>query len=189
VVNVNAGTVNGGTGGTGGAGGGAGRAGRLAGAAALAIGPLAIVTALGEELHRELAPIAHSFNELAGGKGASKVEVEGDLVRISQETGQTIDQLQTRAVPLLQSGERSWNDVANSLRTVTQKSDAQLQAQYDALAAARDLGPRIDRVANTPHNVQANVNNNITVPVYVSATLLQYKLTSLRTTTNSGGFI
>jgi hypothetical protein len=188
VVHVN-GPVAGGPGGTGGAGGGAGRAGRLAGAAALAIGPLAIVTALGEELHRELAPIAHSFNELAGGKGASKVEVEGDLVSISKETGQTIDQLQQRAIPLLQSGERSWNDVANSLRTVTQKSDAQLQAQYDALAAARDLGPRIDRVANTPHNVQANVNNNITVPVYVSATLLQYKLTSLRTTTNSGGFI
>jgi hypothetical protein len=190
VVHLKAGTVVGGAGGTGGAvGGGAGRAGRLAGAAGLALGPLAIVTALGEELHRELAPIAHSFNELAGGKGASKVEVEGDLVRISQDTGQTIDQLQQRAIPLLQSGERSWNDVANSLRTVTQKSDAQLQAQYDALAAARDLGPRIDRVGNNPHPVTANVNNNITVPVYVSATLLQYKLTSLRTTTNSGGFI
>jgi hypothetical protein len=187
VVNINAATVNGGTGT--GAAGGAGRAGRLAGAAALAIGPLAIVTALGEELHRELAPIAHSFNELAGGKGASKVEVEGDLVRLSEETGRSIDQLQQQAIPLLRSGDRSWSEVASSLRTLVPKSDAQLQAQYQALEAARSLGPRIDRVANTPHNVTANLDADVHVGISVGVSVVQQQLYRLRTQTNSGGFI
>jgi hypothetical protein len=188
VVNINAATVNG-AGATGGSTSGAGRAGRLAGAAALAIGPLAIVTAIGEELHRELAPIAHSFNELAGGKGASKVEVEGDLVRLSEETGRSIDQLQQSAIPLLRDGSRSWSDTVMALRNMTSKSDAQLQAQYQALDAARSLGPRIDRVANTPHNVTANLDADVHVGISVGVSVVQQQLYRLRTTTNSGGFI
>jgi hypothetical protein len=77
----------------------------------------------------------------------------------------------------------------SKLPQLLQKSDQTLASQRQMIGATTGLGPRIDAVARTPHNVQANVNNNITVPVYVSATLLQYKLTSLRTTTNSGGFI
>jgi hypothetical protein len=67
-------------------------------------------------------------------------------------------------------------------------------AMLNSVRAATDrLGPRIDRVANTPHKVQTDVN--LTVPVNISATVLAntlYRTTTSRsysagTSTNTGG--
>ena len=79
------------------------------------------------------------------------------------------------------------NALVQNLPPIRTKADQQLVAQYQALQAARGTTSEVGRLARVPHNV--NVDNNITIPVHVSATLIQNQLYRLRTTTGSGGFI
>jgi TP901 family phage tail tape measure protein len=80
-----------------------------------------------------------------------------------------------------------------SLPPIRTSAMQQLAMQAQALSVTRQLGPRIDRVANTPHRVINN--NNITVPVNISATVLAnqiYRTSTSRsysssTSTNTGG--
>jgi hypothetical protein len=84
--------------------------------AAIAAAALAAVTIAGTEINKKLNPTGFNFNELAGGKGASRVQVEGDLLTLSRQMGVDIATLQERAIPLLQSGDRSWSEVVTELR-------------------------------------------------------------------------
>lgn len=73
------------------------------------------------------------------------------------------------------------------------KGAQQLAMQSQALAAARGTTSEVSRLANTPHNV--NVQNNVTVPVSISATVLanqMYRQSYTRSSTfsrstNTGG--
>ena len=184
--------------GTGGGGGGMGLLG-TAGLAALGLGALTVGAT---EVSKTVNPTSFNFNQLAGqSKGATRVKVEGDLLNLSAQTGRSVDQLRASMIPLLQSGTRSWQQVVDETRRLTMSqtrvetatrgslaTDRQaLAMQAQALAAARGTTAEVSRLANTPHNV--NVDNNITIPVHVSATLIQNQLYRLRTTTGSGGFI
>ena len=158
VVNINAAVVNGGPGGVPAAGGkGGGAALGLLGTAGLAGAALAGITIAGTEIHRNVDPTGHQFNELAGGKGASRVQVEGDLLQLSHDTGVDVKRLQERAIPLLQDGSRSWASVVSELRTgfprVTAEQSAAAasitrgtQAQTDLIRGASMRAESSDRV-------------------------------------------
>jgi hypothetical protein len=125
VVNINAGVVNGGGGGVGvpAAAGGAGLLALLGTGAAAAAG-LAAVTVAGTEVHRAVDPTGHQFNELASQKGVTRVQVEGDLLSLSRDTGLSVDRLREMAIPLLSEANSSWPEVVAGLREV-QRQQAQ----------------------------------------------------------------
>jgi hypothetical protein len=209
VVNINAATVTGGPGGIPTPGGktGGGVGGLLLNTAKWILGPAA-AAALGAEIGNTLIePTIAPARESEERKFTAVLE-SGDARDIRDGLKVIDDQLDvvgsglTNELPsqialALDIGgvrttlERQRTELRQQLIANNQAEGNRFSQTVSSLNATtdatRNLGPRIDRVGNNPHNV--NVDNNITVPVYVSATLLQYKLTSLRTTTNSGGFI
>jgi hypothetical protein len=207
VVNINAGAVNGGTGGV--AGGGKGGLGML-GALGLAGVGLGAVTAVGTAVHQDLNPTGHAFNELAGGRGASRVQVEGDLLSLSAETGQSVDSLREKAIPLLESSDRKWPEIIDQLRgNVQAVHDANASegrrfagltaAQRSAEAAARSSDAAMLGSLRTIAGRRMVVDPKITVianlhnTVVVSAQQTIYRLNSMRQSLNAGttvdGFI
>lgn len=137
VVNINAATVNGGGGLPAGGKGGAGLLGLL-GVAGLAGAGLAGITALGTEVNRNANPTGFSFNELAGQKRVSRVQVEGDLLTLSAETGRSVTNLQAEMIPLLSDGNSTWSEVLAAVRSGSSNTTA---AADRAAAAARDAIP------------------------------------------------
>ena len=148
VVNINAGAVNGG-GGVGGAGGGMG----ILGALGLAGAGLGAVTVAGTAVHQSLNPTGHQFNQLAGQTGVSRVKVEGDLLTLSQQMGVDVSTLQSRAIPLLESGDRTWSEVVNQLRS---GFTAETSATARAEAAMRDAIPWHQRNVTEIQNLNAS---------------------------------
>jgi hypothetical protein len=218
VVNINAATVNGAAGVPAAAGGGGkGILGTL-GAVTIVGAGLALLTAIATDINKTANPTGFNFNELAGQKGVSRVQVEGDLLDLSAETGRSIESLQAQMIPLLQQGDMKWQQIVdavsagtdaaysidrNMLQTVERiaalnstAQQAKAAASFDAVNLARatsGLGSRIDRVANTPHNV--DVDTHVTVNTTVGVSVLQQQAYREHTvynrdsvSTNTGGY-
>jgi hypothetical protein len=171
VVNVNAKTV------TGGPGGGIGGGGKGPGKVGFGIGSLLALAGL---------PAAFGFGQqLAGGKpwweqGPSK----SDAGRPGSKSGvQKVEDPKVREV------------LNSKLPQFLQKTDQTLASQRQMIGATIGLGPRIDRVANTPHNVTANVDNFVNVTANVGVSVLGQQAYRTRTiynrssqSTNTAGY-
>jgi hypothetical protein len=171
VVNVNAKTV------TGGPGGGIGGGGKGPGKPGFGIGSLLALAGL---------PAAFGFGQqLAGGKpwweqGPSK----SDAGRPGSKGGvQKVEDPKVREV------------LNSKLPQFLQKTDQTLASQRQMIGATIGLGPRIDRVANTPHNVTANVDNFVNVTANVGVSVLGQQAYRTRTiynrsseSTNTAGY-
>jgi hypothetical protein len=195
VVNINAATVNGGPGGVPGGGtsfGGQVLKGAKVGAALSAI-PLAGVAAVEvinftEMREQAMGGLQSTLDRMPRNTGA---ELDRSISRIQGEINKERPLLEgilfnTNVKPQL---ERELNELRLMKSAVLADT-----AMLNSVRAATDrLGPRIDRVANTPHRVQTDVN--LTVPVNISATVLAnqlYRTTTSRsysagTSTNTGG--
>jgi hypothetical protein len=195
VVNINAATVNGGPGGVPGGGtsfGGQVLKGAKVGAALSAI-PLAGVAAV------EVINFTEMREQAMGG-------LQSTLDRMPRNTGAELDRSISRIQgeinkdrPLLEGILFNTNvkpQLERELGELRLMKSAVLadSAMLNSVRAATDnLGPRIDRVAKTPHTVKTDVN--LTVPVNISATVLAnqlYRTTTSRsysagTSTNTGG--
>jgi hypothetical protein len=171
VVNVNAKTV------TGGPGGGIGGGGKGPGKPGFGLGSLLALAGL---------PAAFGFGQqLAGGKpwweqGPSK----SDAGRPGSKPGvQKVEDPKVREV------------LNSKLPQFLQKTDQTLASQRQMIGATIGLGPRIDRVANTPHNVTANVDNFVNVTANVGVSVLGQQAYRTRTiynrsseSTNTAGY-
>lgn len=120
-----------------------------------------------------------SVNGTSGGRskgGSFAPDLTAGFDRVMQKHAKTQEAMQHREDTLNASAHAADRAMLNSVRAATDR-----------------LGPRIDRVANTPHNVNTDVN--LTVPVNISATVLANQLYrtqtsrsySASTSTNTGG--
>jgi hypothetical protein len=218
VVNINAATVSGAGGVPAAAGGkGGGLLGTLGAVTIVGTG-LALLTQIATQTNQQLNPTGFNFNELAGQQGVTRVQVEGDLLDLSAETGRSVTNLQAEMIPLLQAGNLSWKEIVDEVAGSRDAADRGAAAMRDAipwhqrnlaeihslnsseanrhsslLGATQGLGPRIDRVATTPHNV--DVDAHVTVNTNVGVSVLQQQAYRSRTvhnrqsvSTNTAGF-
>jgi hypothetical protein len=171
VVNVNARTMTGGGGiGTGGGGKGPAGGGKFnpfggLGGAAKLLGPIGAILAI-SDLFGTFDPKKSNLGKPGLKGGVTKVE-------------------DTKVRGALDS----------KLPQLLQKSDQTLASQRQMIGATIGLGPRIDRVANTPHNVTANVDNFVNVTANVGVSVLGQQAYRTRTiynrssqSTNTAGY-
>jgi TP901 family phage tail tape measure protein len=221
-VTVVGGTVTGGPGGLAGKGGGGGGfVGGLKTVGALAAIPLAGAAAVEVQNFQDmrtdaiggLESILNNMPRKTGAEiDASMAAIEGEIA--AQRPWHEGILFNTNVKPQLEaelaelrelkfgtdSIDRNMLATAQRMQTVAERNRAIESAvladtaMLNSVRAATDrLGPRIDRVANTPHRVQTDVN--LTVPVNISATVLAnqlYRTTTSRsysagTSTNTGG--
>lgn len=124
--------------GAGGKGGGGG-IGPL-GAAGLAGAALTGITIAGTEIDKNLNPTGHSFREVAGQHaGVPRVRVEGDMLKLSQDMGVDLEILQKRAIPLLEDGNHSWEEVVSELRTGIPRITAEQSAAAVSITRGTQL--------------------------------------------------
>jgi hypothetical protein len=216
VVNINAGTVTGGPGGApvpGGKGGGIG--GLVGNAVKWVIGPAA-AAALGVEIGKaivdpQIAPArdfeVSKFNDVMTSGDADRqlnalqaIDEQLDVVG----SGMLNDLPAQIGLALDIGGVRTTLDQQRTeLRAQLQENNqaegnrfSQTLAGQRAIAdASRSLGPRIDRVANTPHNVTANVDTFVNVQANVGVSVLGQQAYRTRTiynrsstSTNTAGY-
>jgi hypothetical protein len=221
VVNVNGKIVNGPGGGVPGGGGG-GLLGTLKGIGALASVPLAGTAAVMSvdfvgNASRHLTDLASKIDsqprktaeelESSIGKveGALRAANDGPLATMVSNTTGLKDRLEAELAELkeLRYGTDSIdrNMLVTADRIMQQKAaidQAKAAASSDAamiIGATGALGPRIDRVANTPHNVTANVDNFVNVTANVGVSVLGQQAYRTRTifnrsseSTNTAGY-
>lgn len=76
----------------------------LLGPLGLAAAGLAALGVVGGEVHRQLRPVEHDFNELASQVGKSRQEIEGEVHRLAQSLGRDADDIRERLSRLLLRG-------------------------------------------------------------------------------------
>jgi hypothetical protein len=221
VVNVNGKIVNGPGGGVPGGGGG-GLLGTLKGIGALASVPLAGTAAVMSvdfvgNASRHLTDLASKIDsqprktaeelESSIGKveGALRAANDGPLATMVSNTTGLNDRLEAELAELkeLRYGTDSIdrNMLVTADRVMQQKAaidQAKAAASSDAamiIGATGALGPRIDRVANTPHNVTANVDTFVNVNANIGVSVLGQQAYRTRTiynrsseSTNTAGY-
>ena len=80
---------------------------------------LLLAEAVGEPIYESLFPVAHEFNELLAqtkGRPASLQLAEGQVQGLANEIGVPVDELKADMIPLLQSGNRTWEEVLAEIR-------------------------------------------------------------------------
>lgn len=213
VVNINAASVAGaGAAGAGAASGGAGGVARALGAVTIVGAGLALLTAIATDINKQANPTGFNFNELAGQKGVSRVQVEGDLLDLSAATGRSVTNLQAEMIPLLQEGNLTWQQVVDAVQSGTDRTAAASEraaaATRDAIpwaqrnvestnrlnaseaarhslsvGAVRGVGANVLQLARTPHNV--NVDNHVNVNLETNMSVSVLGQTQYRTRTAS----
>jgi hypothetical protein len=221
VVNVNGKIVNGPGGGVPGGGGG-GLLGTLKGLGALASIPLAgaaatmsvdfvgtastqmrgVLDKLEAQPRRTADEIDDSIENV---EGALRAATDGPLATMVSNTTGLTDRLEAELAELkeLRYGTDSIdrNMLVTADRIMQQKAaidQAKAAASSDAamiIGATGALGPRIDRVANTPHNVTANVDTFVNVNANIGVSVLGQTAYRTRTiynrsseSTNTAGY-
>jgi hypothetical protein len=222
VVHVNGKVVTGPGGGPAGPGGGGGLLGTLKGLGALASIPLAgaaatmsvdfvgtastqrrgVLDKLEAQPRRTADEIDDSIENV---EGALRAATDGPLATMVSNTTGLTDRLEAELAELkeLRYGTDSIdrNMLVTADRIMQQKAaidQAKAAASSDAamiIGATGALGPRIDRVANTPHNVTANVDTFVNVNANIGVSVLGQQAYRTRTiynrsseSTNTAGY-
>ena len=76
----------------------------LFGPLGLAVGALAAITAEFEDLDKRIDPVGHSFLEVASSVGKSRQEIEGEVERLAQSTGRSVEDIQRQLTGFLERG-------------------------------------------------------------------------------------
>ena len=161
---------------------------------------LTAITAIGEQIHRDLAPIEHEFNELAAQQRKTRIEIEAGVNTLAQELGVTPETIRSQMIPILRAGNRTWDQALEAVRSgnrtalttqgITRGIDQKTAAAH---AAALRTASAAERTAAKDFSFDPKITtqNNISVGItnVVNASVIASQIHTLRTTTSSGGFI
>ena len=101
----------------------------LLGPLGLAVTALTAITIVGEDIHRNLDPIGHSFNELASKVGRSRQQIDGEVNQLAHDLHRSTDSIKEDLIGFLEEG-ASWDGAVDAVK---RGGEAMTDAQREAV--------------------------------------------------------